>query len=113
MIKFFIQEIKKGGVLVFFSSYAKLNLYKDKFQQFGNILQLFLLDNDIKPFTETHDHNKFKQDLLLYKEQINSKKKALFFGVAGGKLTEGINFTDDLARCILIAGLPYENLGDP
>lgn len=41
------------------------------------------------------------------------KNGALLFGVVGGKLSEGLNFADDLGRGILVAGFPYANLNCP
>lgn len=37
------------------------------------------------------------------------KRRALLLCVVGGKLSEGINFGDDLARACVMIGLPYPN----
>jgi chromosome transmission fidelity protein 1 len=50
-----------------------------------------------------------------YKQQIekNPVEGALLFSVINGKLSEGINFSDQLARCVVVVGLPYPDVRDP
>lgn len=38
---------------------------------------------------------------------------AVLFSVIGGKMSEGINFANDMARCVLVVGLPYPDITDP
>jgi len=48
-----------------------------------------------------------------YLQTVNIKGKAAFFAVCRGKLSEGIDFTDDAARCVIVAGIPFPQIFDP
>jgi chromosome transmission fidelity protein 1 len=54
-----------------------------------------------------------KGSLEAYNRDALSNRGALLFSIIGGKMSEGINFADDLARCVVVVGLPYPDLSDP
>lgn len=37
----------------------------------------------------------------------------MLLAVVGAKLSEGLNFADELARAVVVVGLPYPNLASP
>lgn len=38
---------------------------------------------------------------------------AILMGVCRGKISEGLDFSDNAARCVIIVGLPYPQVKDP
>jgi chromosome transmission fidelity protein 1 len=45
-----------------------------------------------------------------YARAIDAGKGGLLLSVVGGKMSEGINFSDRLGRCVVIVGLPFPNI---
>jgi Rad3-related DNA helicase len=38
---------------------------------------------------------------------------AIMMGVCRGRISEGLDFSDNLARLVLVVGIPYPQLTDP
>lgn len=94
------------GVVSFFPSYNYLAKVVTQWKQSGIYNKL----NQLKPiFMETRTS---QVDLILdgYKQSIQVEKKGAFIlSVVGGKMSEGINFSDELARAVVMIGMPYPN----
>ena len=94
----------KGGIVVFFPSYQYLDHVITQWKSNG----LFEKLNAIRSiFYESKDG---VDPLSDYSETIAKNQGAILFAIVGGKLSEGINFQDDLCRAIVMTGLPYPNV---
>lgn len=38
---------------------------------------------------------------------------AILMGVCRGRISEGLDFSDNAARCVMIVGIPYPQMTDP
>jgi chromosome transmission fidelity protein 1 len=72
---------------------------------------LALIERNKAVFHETQDKSAKADDILQdYSTAVKSGSGALLLSVVGGRLSEGINFSDDLGRGVLIVGLPFPNI---
>jgi chromosome transmission fidelity protein 1 len=118
-----MMPIIPDGVVVFFPSYAYLDQvigeWKKPFKsgnttiwsRLGTIKPLFV---EIKSGASS-ETTSTEEVLAAYSRAIDAPESrgALLFAVIGGKLSEGINFSDRLGRCVIVVGLPYPNPNSP
>ncbi len=55
----------------------------------------------------------FADTLAKYRQGIAEGKGSILFGVCRGKASEGVDFSNDMARAVLLMGIPYPALMDP
>jgi chromosome transmission fidelity protein 1 len=108
-------QIIPDGVVAFFPSYDYLsqvmNVWKKPIPN-GNGQSIFnLLERKKKIMYESRESVKTTDSLLQeYTEAVESGSGALLLSIVGGKLSEGINFSDKLGRGVFIIGLPFPNI---
>ncbi|KAM5169870.1 ATP-dependent DNA helicase DDX11 isoform 2-T3 [Mantella aurantiaca] len=110
-------NVVPGGLVCFFPSYDYQKLILDHWEKTG---QLKRLTAKKKIFQEPKKANQVEQVLNEYSRCIKFSSQsagpltgALLFSVVGGKMSEGINFSDDLGRCVVMVGMPYPNIRSP
>ncbi|XP_054265114.1 ATP-dependent DNA helicase DDX11 [Macrosteles quadrilineatus] len=111
-------NIVPGGIVCFFCSYDYEQAVFEHFKKSGTIDKLSLKK---KIFREPRKSSQVDQVLSDYAAAVKAGKKnpaikpngALLFSVVGGKLSEGLNFSDDLGRCVIVVGMPYPNIKSP
>ncbi|XP_073282917.1 uncharacterized protein [Primulina huaijiensis] len=134
-----ICKVVPGGCLVFFPSYKLLDKVSTRWQETGQWSRLnaqkslFIeprgggqdaLEPVLKGFYNTihwgakqvntrkirSKTSGLKNSTMIHKEE--NKEGAAFLAVCRGKVSEGIDFSDDNARAVVIVGIPFPNSYD-
>ncbi|KAH9398647.1 DEAD H (Asp-Glu-Ala-Asp His) box helicase 11 [Tyrophagus putrescentiae] len=103
----YCQAIPKG-VVVFFPSYDYEDLVLKQWQQSGILKRI---ESCKRVFKEPRKATLTAAVLNGYTRvnKASQSNGAVLFSVIGGKMSEGINFSDDLGRGVIVLGLPYAN----
>ncbi|XP_070125879.1 ATP-dependent DNA helicase DDX11 isoform X1 [Equus caballus] len=110
-------NVVPGGVVCFFPSYEYQRQVHAHWDKSGLLARLAVRK---KIFQEPKRANQVEQVLLEYSKCIqccgqmgSTMTGALLLSVVGGKMSEGINFSDNLGRCVVMVGMPYPNIKSP
>ncbi|XP_055452978.1 ATP-dependent DNA helicase DDX11 isoform X3 [Psammomys obesus] len=110
-------NVVPGGMVCFLPSYEYLRQVHAHWDKTGLLARLSVKK---KIFQEPKKASQVEQVLVAYSKCITCCRNtgghltgALLLSVVGGKMSEGINFSDDLGRCVVMVGMPYPNIKSP
>ncbi|CAN8067046.1 unnamed protein product [Agarophyton chilense] len=114
-----IASIIPDGLLVFFPSYGSLNYCVDVWHKFGpfpnrakpSIWEHLLQKKGI--VVEERDSSKSAAAILAHRTNVDNRLGSILLAVCRGKVSEGIDFSDEYGRAVVITGLPYPSALDP
>ena len=98
-----ISCVVPNGMVVFVPSYAFLKKLETTFAE-GIIKKLSMRK---KVFYDSKDESALREFT-----EAAERGGAILFAVVRGALSEGINFSDKLGRCVVLIGMPYLNKND-
>ena len=104
-----VTESTPGGILLFFPSYAMLLKLYDCWDHCGILKKMERLKG---VYSEPRDSSHYKFVISAFYKDVY-KKGAIMFAVCRGKISEGLDFSDDAARCVMLIGVPYPMVLDP
>lgn len=106
-----------GGTLVFFPSYAILQAMVEVWK--GSTWESTegkttwgMLSEFTSVFVEPSNAAESTVMIGQYTQTVQQKGKAVLLAVCRGRLSEGMNFSDRNARCVMVVGVPYANHTD-
>ena len=106
-----------GGLLMFFPSYWLMNNVYERWESSG-VLEEIRKYKEV--FREPKKATEYQYIIDRYYSTIFEKNKddaeqngAVLMGVCRGRISEGLDFSDDAARCVIIVGIPFPQMTDP
>lgn len=108
-----ISTVIPDGVVVFFPSYSYLDHVVLRWQKEGSRTTSSIWDrlsSQKTMFQESKDAVGVEDVLGEYTKAISEGRGSLLLSVIGGRMSEGINFSDKLGRGVIVVGLPFPNM---
>ena len=99
-------KIVPDGIVGFFPSYVFMDQLLKEWMTDGTMKEILRYK---LVFIETPNAEETSQTLFNYRNACDSGRGALLLGVARGRASEGIDFSDHYGRCCILFGLPVRN----
>lgn len=106
-----ILNVTPHGVLIFFPSYANLTAMVDSWRSSGFWNKF---EKAKRMLVEPKEKIAFEQVISEYRNRSSddNDQSPCLLAVCRGKVAEGIDFSDRMARAVIVTGIPFPNLHD-
>lgn len=98
-----------GGIVILLPSYSVLEKLKNQLSNNGFLSKIYAKK---AIFLENKNASQFKTVLNSYFLQCKKPKGAVFFALARGKISEGLDLSDEKCRALIMIGVPYPAVKD-
>lgn len=105
-----------GGLLMFFPSYWLMNNVYERWEQSGvldEIEKIKTVFREPKKATEYQYVMDRYYSTIFEPDPDSQQNGAILMGVCRGRISEGLDFSDNAARCVIIVGIPFPQMTDP
>ena len=102
-----------GGMLVFFPSYWLMEKVYETWDRSG---VLDSIQRHKIVYREPKNAQEYQMIMDRYYTAIFEDEEstgAILMGVCRGRISEGLDFSDKAARCVIVVGIPYPQITDP
>ncbi|KAH8175198.1 hypothetical protein LIA77_03616 [Sarocladium implicatum] len=114
-------SVVPDGVVAFFPSYGYLDevvkIWKERQPQGPSVWDRLssrkAMFQETKGCSSDEVLESYTAAVMGDQSKTTTQNGALLLSVVGGKMSEGINFSDRLGRCVFVIGLPYPNIASP
>lgn len=94
-----------GGILVFLPSFTVMEKLVSEWRASGKWVKLLHAADIV--VSEPKSSKRFHEVLTAYMEQLDTGSCGIMLAVFRGKISEGMNFSDQYARVVITIGIPY------
>ena len=97
---------------MFFPSYILMKNYYDQWKGMNIVSEI---EKHKSLYMEPKDSAEYKFVIKDYYEDVykGPQKGSILMAVCRGKVSEGLDFSDDAARTVIMVGIPYPQARDP
>lgn len=102
-----------GGILIFFPSYKVMNDIYERWTKSGGLHKIQMIKKVLKEPSNAAEYQLIidRYYSSIYEDE-DGKGGAILMGVCRGRISEGLDFSDNAARMVIIIGIPFPQMYD-